>query len=174
VHDADPHGGVRSAREPLGVDDRPRPKLIEVEIGVAELEQAGPELVLVRIAVLLDEPRVDLHRAWSRTTHALQRLRDQAEAADQEYERLLDAADPGLAPRLTFDPTDAAAAPYIATAARPRVAILREQGVNGHVEAAAGFAMATENASSMPPVGRNEPCPCGSGKKHKNCCGRVA
>jgi preprotein translocase subunit SecA len=27
---------------------------------------------------------------------------------------------------------------------------------------------------SMPKVGRNEPCPCGSGKKYKNCCGRVA
>src|SRR2546430_1184696 len=25
-----------------------------------------------------------------------------------------------------------------------------------------------------PKVGRNEPCPCGSGKKYKNCCGRVA
>jgi preprotein translocase subunit SecA len=27
---------------------------------------------------------------------------------------------------------------------------------------------------SIPKVGRNEPCPCGSGKKYKNCCGRVA
>ncbi len=27
---------------------------------------------------------------------------------------------------------------------------------------------------SLPKVGRNEPCPCGSGKKYKNCCGRVA
>jgi preprotein translocase subunit SecA len=26
----------------------------------------------------------------------------------------------------------------------------------------------------QPKVGRNEPCPCGSGKKFKNCCGRVA
>jgi preprotein translocase subunit SecA len=26
----------------------------------------------------------------------------------------------------------------------------------------------------MPKVGRNEPCPCGSGKKFKNCCGRMA
>ncbi len=89
--------------------------------------------------VLLDESRVDLHRAWSRTTHALQRLRDQVEAADQEYARLLDTADPGLTPRLTFDPSGGRTAPRIATAARPRVAILREQGVNGHVEAAAAF-----------------------------------
>ena len=27
---------------------------------------------------------------------------------------------------------------------------------------------------SLPKVGRNEPCPCGSGKKYKNCCGRMA
>jgi preprotein translocase subunit SecA len=26
----------------------------------------------------------------------------------------------------------------------------------------------------VPKVGRNEPCPCGSGKKFKNCCGRTA
>ncbi|MGU3796785.1 four-carbon acid sugar kinase family protein, partial [Vibrio diabolicus] len=36
---------------------------------------------------------------------------------------LLDAADPGLSPVLTFDPADDIAAPFIATGARPRVAI---------------------------------------------------
>ncbi len=89
--------------------------------------------------LLLDESRVELHRAWSRTTHALQRLRDYPQAADQEYERLLDVDDPGLVPHLTFDPTQDIAAPFVATGARPRVAILREQGVNGHIEAAAAF-----------------------------------
>jgi phosphoribosylformylglycinamidine synthase len=89
--------------------------------------------------VLLDESRVELHRAWSRTTHALQRLRDYPQAADQEYERLLDVGDPGLVPHLTFDPAQDIAAPFVAAGARPRVAILREQGVNGHIEAAAAF-----------------------------------
>ncbi|MDQ2963012.1 MAG: phosphoribosylformylglycinamidine synthase [Pseudomonadota bacterium] len=89
--------------------------------------------------VLLDESRVDLHRAWSRTTHALQRLRDHPEAADQEYDRLLDADERGLSPRLSFDPAEDIAAPFIAKGARPRVAILREQGVNGHIEIAAAF-----------------------------------
>ena len=89
--------------------------------------------------MLLDESRVELHRAWSRTTHALQRLRDYPQAADQEYERLLDVDDPGLVPHLTFDPAQDIAAPFVATGARPRVAILREQGVNGHIEAAAAF-----------------------------------
>ncbi|MBK6334719.1 MAG: phosphoribosylformylglycinamidine synthase [Betaproteobacteria bacterium] len=90
-------------------------------------------------ARVLDEARVDLHRAWSATTHALQRLRDNPDAADEEYDRLLDTADPGLAPQLGFDPDVDIAAPHIATGARPAVAVLREQGVNGHVEMAAAF-----------------------------------
>jgi len=89
--------------------------------------------------VLLDIARVELHRAWSATSHAMQRMRDNPEAADQEYERLLDVAEPGLSPHLTFDPGEDIAAPHIATGTAPKVAILREQGVNGHVEMAAAF-----------------------------------
>ena len=63
----------------------------------------------------------------------------QPRGRDQEYDRILDAGDPGLRPRLTFDPADDVAAPFIATGARPAVAILREQGVNGQVEMAAAF-----------------------------------
>jgi len=95
-----------------------------------------------RGAVVLDESRVDLHRAWSATTHQLQRLRDHPDCADEEYARIDDRADPGLAPRLAFDPDDDVAAPFVATGARPRVAILREQGVNGQVEMAAAFTRA--------------------------------
>jgi phosphoribosylformylglycinamidine synthase len=47
--------------------------------------------------------------------------------------------DPGLVPHLSFDPGQDIAAPYVAKGARPRVAILREQGVNGQVEMAAAF-----------------------------------
>ncbi len=56
-----------------------------------------------------------------------------------EYDALLDAADPGLAPHLGFDPAEDVAAPFIGTGARPRVAILREQGVNSHLETAHAF-----------------------------------
>jgi len=101
---------------------------------------AGDRVRIMRHgALLLDEARIDLHRAWSSTTHALQVLRDHPESAEQEHARILDTADPGLTPRLTFDPNDDIAAPYIASGARPRVAILREQGVNGQVEMAAAF-----------------------------------
>jgi len=88
---------------------------------------------------LLDETLVDLRRAWSETTFNLQRLRDDPECARQEYERLLDEGDPGLHSALTFDPAENIAAPYVSRGVRPRIAILREQGVNGHVEMAAAF-----------------------------------
>ncbi len=85
------------------------------------------------------EKCVDLHRAWSETTYEMQKLRDNPECAQQEYDRLLDISDPGLHAHLSFDVDDDVAAPYIHTGIRPRIAVLREQGVNGHVEMAAAF-----------------------------------
>jgi phosphoribosylformylglycinamidine synthase len=90
-------------------------------------------------AMLLDESRADLHRAWSATTREMQRLRDNPEVVDQEHARILDLGDPGLSPSIPFDPAEDIAAPFIAAGARPAIAILREQGVNGHVEMAAAF-----------------------------------
>ncbi len=95
--------------------------------------------IALRDRLLLDESRVEFHRAWSATTHELQRLRDNPASVDQEYEQLLDATDPGLAPVLAFDPAENVAAPFIAKRSRPPIAILREQGVNGQVEMAAAF-----------------------------------
>src|SRR5262249_17681532 len=89
--------------------------------------------------VLFDESCVDLHLAWSSTTHALQRLRDNPVVATEEHARIQDTGDPGLSPKLTFDHSDDVAGPFIATGARPKIAILREQGVNGQVEMAAAF-----------------------------------
>lgn len=88
---------------------------------------------------VLAEKRVDLQRAWSETTWRMQKLRDNPACAQQEYDRILDTADPGLQVALRFDANDDIAAPYIQTGARPSMAILREQGVNGHVEMAAAF-----------------------------------
>ena len=88
---------------------------------------------------VFNEPRVALQRAWSETSYRIQALRDNPQAAQQEFERLLDAADPGISPVLTFDPQQDIAAPMIATGARPQVAVLREQGVNGQIEMAAAF-----------------------------------
>ena len=89
--------------------------------------------------VLFSDSRTALHRAWSETTWQIQSLRDNPESAREEYDRILDAGDPGISPLVTFDPAQDVAAPFIATGARPPIAILRDQGVNGEVEMAAAF-----------------------------------
>jgi phosphoribosylformylglycinamidine synthase len=94
---------------------------------------------------LLAEKRSALHAAWSEVTHEIQRMRDNPACADQEYARIADEGDPGMSAKLTFDPREDVAAPFISKGARPKVAVLREQGVNGQVEMAgsldrAGFA----------------------------------
>jgi phosphoribosylformylglycinamidine synthase len=95
------------------------------------------------------ESGILLHRVWSETSYRMQRLRDNANCAQEEYDRLLDAADPGLSAMPAFDPSHDVAAPFIATGARPRVAILREQGVNGQVEMAAAFHRAGFEAADV-------------------------
>jgi phosphoribosylformylglycinamidine synthase len=98
------------------------------------------EVRVIRNAkIALREKRVDLQRAWSETSFRMQQLRDNPECAQQEYDRILDVADTGLSATLSFDPADNIAAPFVNVGARPKVAILREQGVNGHVEMAAAF-----------------------------------
>ncbi|MDE2430459.1 MAG: phosphoribosylformylglycinamidine synthase, partial [Burkholderiales bacterium] len=81
-------------------------------------------------------PRSELHRLWSHTSWQITRLRDNPEGADAEYDRILDSNDVGMQPKITFDPQLDVAAPFISTGARPKVAILREQGVNSHIETA--------------------------------------
>ncbi len=93
-------------------------------------------------AEVLSDSRVQFQRIWSETTWHLQSLRDNPECARQEYDRILDAADPGLHAQLTFDLDEDVAAPYVRRGARPPVAILRDQGVNGQVEMAAAFTRA--------------------------------
>jgi len=95
------------------------------------ISQAGREIFAAA--------RGTLRALWSETTHAMQRLRDNPACADEEHESRLDGDNPGLQPQLPFDPSEDIAAPYIARGARPRVAILREQGVNGQIEMAAAF-----------------------------------
>jgi phosphoribosylformylglycinamidine synthase len=90
-----------------------------------------------RGGLLLDAERSTLQRVWSETSYRMQALRDDPECAGEEFARLLDTEDPGLHARLAFEPTPAA--PAVLAGSRPRVAILREQGVNGYVEMAAAF-----------------------------------
>jgi len=88
---------------------------------------------------VLQASLAELRASWSETTWQLQRLRDDPECADEEQQSRLDEDDPGLSWSLAFDPQEDVAAPLIATGRRPRVAVLREQGVNSQLEMAAAL-----------------------------------
>ncbi len=87
---------------------------------------------------LIAAPRTELQQAWSDTSYRLQSLRDNPECAREEHDRI-GATDSGLGAMLRFDLNDDIAAPYFERGARPAIAILREQGVNGQTEMAAAF-----------------------------------
>jgi len=82
---------------------------------------------------------LDLQKVWSETSYRLQALRDNADCAAQEFARLDARDDRGLHVALSYDVNADVAAPFIKSGVRPKVAVLREQGVNGQIEMAAGF-----------------------------------
>ncbi|HHQ14107.1 MAG TPA: phosphoribosylformylglycinamidine synthase, partial [Chromatiales bacterium] len=93
---------------------------------------AGGELVY-------DQSRTQLHREWSSLTRCMHAARDNPVCADEAYQVATDPQDPGLNVQLGFDLAENPAAAYVSSGVRPAVAILREQGVNSHVEMAAAF-----------------------------------
>ena len=88
---------------------------------------------------VLNHTRTELRTIWAETTYQMQARRDNPDCAKQEFDAKFDAKDPGLNVKLNFDLNEDIAAPYIATGAKPQMAILREQGVNSHLEMAAAF-----------------------------------
>ena len=106
---------------------------------IGEVEQGDLVAIKQHGKAVFSDSRVNLHRMWSETTYRMQKLRDNPVCAQQEYDKILDVNNRGLFSELSFDVNDNVAAPYINAGARPKMAILREQGVNGQVEMAASF-----------------------------------
>ncbi|WP_199609414.1 phosphoribosylformylglycinamidine synthase [Flocculibacter collagenilyticus] len=89
--------------------------------------------------IVLKHSRNHYRKIWAETTHNMQMLRDNPDCVEQELEIKTDNNDPGISPLLTFDINEDVAAPYILKGTSPKIAILREQGVNSHLEMAAAF-----------------------------------
>ena len=87
---------------------------------------------------IFEQARAHLQQVWAETSYRLQALRDNPDCAASEFERISQ-EDPGLNVYLTFDINEDTAAPFISRGTRPRLAVLREQGVNGQMEMAAAF-----------------------------------
>jgi len=91
---------------------------------------------------VIEQKRSYYQQMWSETSYRMQSLRDNAECAQEEFDAISDDLDPGLNVKLSFDQNDNIVAPFINTGAKPKVAVLREQGVNGQIEMAAAFTRA--------------------------------
>lgn len=90
----------------------------------------------------LEQTRADLQRAWQETSHAIQRLRDNPTCADSEFALIGENDRSALFADVKFDVNEDIAAPFVNSGAKPKIAILREQGVNGQIEMAAAFTRA--------------------------------
>ncbi len=88
---------------------------------------------------VINEPRSHFRKIWAETTYHMQALRDNPQCAKEEFDAKSDDSDRGLFVKLPFDPKEDVAAPFIARGERPRVAILRDEGVNSEAEMAAAF-----------------------------------
>ena len=99
------------------------------------------EKIVIRnqAGIVLEQNRADLQRAWQETSHAIQRLRDNPACADSEFALIGDNERSALFADVKFDVNEDIAAPFINSGAKPKIAILREQGVNGQIEMAAAF-----------------------------------
>lgn len=86
--------------------------------------------------------RADLQKAWTEVSWQIARGRDNPACADSEFARIERKDDTGLFAKTTFDVNEDVAAPMILTGVRPKIAILREQGVNSQTEMAAAFTRA--------------------------------
>jgi phosphoribosylformylglycinamidine synthase len=105
---------------------------------IGEVTQSPVLTIIAAGKEIFSASRTELQRIWSQTSYRLQALRDNSDCAKQQYNQILDDDDPGLNAQLSFDSNEDITAPFI-NLTRPTIAILREQGVNGHVEMAAAF-----------------------------------
>lgn len=91
---------------------------------------------------IFQSPRKDLQALWEKTSASIVALRDNPECAVSEQSIVDDVRDPGISPQLSFDPSEPLPAPFIHASSKPKIAILREQGVNSHQEMAYAFSLA--------------------------------
>ncbi len=116
---------------------------------IGSVEDSNELVIKSGEQVIVERNRTELRTIWAETTYKMQGLRDNPACADQEHEAKKDNSDPGLNVSLSFDVNEDIAAPYINKGAKPKMAILREQGVNSHVEMAAAFDRAGFEATDI-------------------------
>ncbi len=132
----------------IRADDTPHVTALLEQSGLAAGQIGQPVFgsndfaIRVNSETVFDESLLKLQQTWQATSHQIQRLRDNPECADSEFALLADNERSALFADLTFDLKEDLAAPFINSGAKPKIAVLREQGVNGQLEMAAAFTRA--------------------------------
>ena len=119
--------------EDIGLKEFTRP--------IAKVNNTDEILIYQENKLVFRDKRKNLHKEWSSTSYEISKLRDNPICSESENKELLKTSD-GLKVKTTYDINESISAPYLNTGIKPKIAILREQGINGHVEMAAAFTQA--------------------------------
>ena len=115
---------------------------------IANINQSDNISIYQQDKLVFNEKRVNLHNYWSSTSFEISKLRDNPICAESENQQLLIPSE-GLMVSPKFDINVSISATYINVGKKPKIAILREQGINGQVEMAAAFTQAGFAASDV-------------------------
>ena len=113
--------------------------LIDICCDIGNPVQGDDIQVAMHGNTVFADSRGRLQQLWAETSYRIQSMRDNSACAEEEFGTILEADNPGLHASLTFDPAEDISHPFIALGERPRIAILREQGVNSQMEMAAAY-----------------------------------
>ncbi|MEJ6558714.1 MAG: phosphoribosylformylglycinamidine synthase [Candidatus Thioglobus sp.] len=105
---------------------------------IAMLNNSDSIEIITNNQTIYSQSRSSLQALWSTTSYEIAKLRDNPECAQQEFDAISQSTD-GIKIDLNFDLNQSIVSPYIKTNIKPKIAILREQGVNGQVEMGAAF-----------------------------------
>ena len=119
--------------EDIGLKEFTRP--------IAKVNNTDEILIYQENKLVFRDKRKNLHKEWSSTSYEISKLRDNPICSESENKEILKTSD-GLKVKTTYDINESISAPYLNTGIKPKIAILREQGINGHIEMAAAFTQA--------------------------------
>ena len=115
---------------------------------IAKINETDEIIIYQDDIEVFKDQRVNLQKAWSSTSYNISKLRDNPESALSEYSELSESSN-GLKISPTFDINENISTPYLNQGKKPKIAILREQGINGHIEMAAAFTKAGFEATDV-------------------------
>ena len=115
---------------------------------IAKINETDEIIIYQDDIEVFKDQRVNLQKVWSSTSYHISKLRDNPESALSEYSELSESSN-GLKISPTFDINENISTPYLNQGKKPKIAILREQGINGHIEMAAAFTKAGFEATDV-------------------------